>query len=162
YDQYTYDAMDVDATNVMVDHVSAVFATDETISANELAGNVTIQYTSMSQGQNYPQQDAESKTVVRFTGHALGSLWGTDNGAKSSFLHDLYAHEAGRLPTIQTEKGSAALTDFRNNVVYNWFGSAGYDSTGEPGNANMVGNYYKVGPGGDGTSGGTSFAILPN
>ena len=42
-------------TNVMIDHVTTIYATDETISMNELANNVTIQYCNISQGQNYPQ-----------------------------------------------------------------------------------------------------------
>ena len=54
-----------------------------------------------------------------------------------------------------------ALTDFRDNVVYNWFGNAGYGSAGEPGAGEFEDNYYKVGPGGDGSSGTTSFAIIP-
>src|SRR5207248_83878 len=53
-----------------------------------------------------------------------------------------------------------AYTDFRNNVVYNWYGSAGYGSSGEPGAGEFEGNYYKVGPGGDVASGNnTDFTI---
>src|SRR5690606_10724821 len=72
-DSYVYDAIDITGTNLMIDHVSTAYATDETISANELANNVTIQYSNISQGQNYPQADAEASGIT-YTGHALGSL----------------------------------------------------------------------------------------
>src|SRR6185503_7760179 len=91
-DSYVYDALDISGTNVMIDHVTTIYATDETISMNELANNVTIQWCNISQGQNYPQADAESATV-RYTGHALGSLLQAGSNAKISVLHNLYAHQ---------------------------------------------------------------------
>ena len=63
--------MDIAGTNLMIDHVSTLYATDETISMNEVANNITVQYSNISQGQNYPQWDAEGGGL---TGHALGSL----------------------------------------------------------------------------------------
>src|SRR5688572_17519330 len=79
-DSYVYDAIDISGTNVMIDHVTTAYATDETISANEAAANVTIQYSNISQGQNYPQADAEGGG--NFTGHALGSLLQGGSNAK--------------------------------------------------------------------------------
>ncbi|HSV16097.1 MAG TPA: hypothetical protein VLI90_17685 [Tepidisphaeraceae bacterium] len=168
YDNYVYDAMDVNSNNVMVDHVSAFFATDETISCNELCNNTTIQFTSMSQGQNYPQADAQGGGA--YVGHAMGSLWSPGSNAKTSLLHNLYAHQGTRLPTVQTVSGVLSkdangnyippFNDVRNNVIYNWLGNAGYGSSGEPSNANFIGNYYKVGPGGDSTThNATDFSI---
>ena len=164
YDNYTYDNMDINSSGVMVDHVTALFSTDESISANENANNVTVQYTTLAQGQSYPEADAEGGG--RYVSHALGDLWSLGSNAVSTFSHDLYAQTSGRIPTIQTETSKLtnnvpAYTDFRNNVVYNWFGNAGYGSAGEPGAGEFVGNYYKVGPGGDGSSGTTSFSIVP-
>ncbi len=152
-DQFTYDAMDVNASSVIVDHVSADFATDETISAKDLTSKLTIQYTSESQGQNYPQVDAEASGTV-YTGHALGGLISPQSNSTVSLLHNLFANEGSRVPAVQTEtshltNNAPGLVDFRNNVVYNWLGMAGYGSAGEPGNVNLVNNYYKVGPGGD-------------
>jgi hypothetical protein len=164
YDHYTFDNMDINSDGVMIDHVSALYSTDESISANENASHVTIQYTTMAQGQSYPQADAEGGGS--FKSHALGNLWGLGSNAVSTFSHNLYANTSGRIPTIQTESdklvnGVPAYTDFRDNVVYNWYGSAGYGSSGEPGAGQFINNYYKVGAGGDGSSGGTSFAIVP-
>ncbi len=70
-DNVVYDGMDISGTNIMIDHVSTIYATDETISMNEVANNITVQYSNISQGQNYPQWDAEGGGL---TGHALGSL----------------------------------------------------------------------------------------
>jgi hypothetical protein len=156
YDQYTYDAMDVNSNGVMIDHVSAFFATDETISANETANNVSVQYSTLAQGQNYPEADAEGNG--NYVGHSFGDLWGIGSNAKTTFSHDLYVNIGGRIPTIQTVSSALVnnqpgFTDFRNNVVYNWYGYAGYGSSGEPGSGNFVNNFYKVGHGGDGTTG---------
>ena len=101
-DRYTYDALDISGRNVLIDHVTAVFATDETISVNERAQDVTVQFSNISQGQNFPQADAEATAVV-YTGHALGSLIQGGHGAKISFHHNLYAQQKGRLPRVGTE-----------------------------------------------------------
>ena len=154
YDRYVFDGMNVHAANVVVDHVSTPFATDEGISADEFANNVTVQYSTIANGQNYPQQDAEGTGVV-FKGHALGSLWQPSSSAKTSLLHNLYANEGGRTPRFGTEAGKlttagvGAVNDFRNNVVYNWLGTGGGGASGQPFSANFVGNYYLAGPGGE-------------
>ncbi len=88
-DQFTYDAMDVNASSVIVDHVSADFATDETISAKDLTSKLTIQYTSESQGQNYPQVDAEASGTV-YTGHELGGLISPQSNSTVSLLRQSF------------------------------------------------------------------------
>jgi hypothetical protein len=156
-DSYVYDAIDISGTNMMIDHVSTFYATDETISANELVNNVTIQYSNISQGQNYPQNDAEGGG---YTGHALGSLLQGGSNFKISVLHNLYAHQKGRLPRVGSEVGTGAYNDFRNNVFYNWLGTAGSGAGGQPSFNNFVANYFRAGPGGDNPQGGTSTAIV--
>ena len=95
-DSYVFDAIDITGTNMMIDHVSTFYATDETISANELANNVTIQYSNISQGQNYPQADAEASGVT-YTGHALGSLLQGGSNSKFSVHHNLVRASKGSL-----------------------------------------------------------------
>ena len=154
-DSYVYDAMNIANTNIMVDHVSAVFTTDETISADERAASVTIQYSNIAQGQNYPQWDAEGGG---YTGHSLGSLLQAGSNAAISVHHNLYAHLKGRLPRVGSEVGTGAYNDFRNNVFYNWLGTAGAGDGGQPPQPsfnNFVGNFYLAGPGGDDASGST-------
>ena len=124
---------------------------------NELANNITVQYSTIAQGQNYPQADAEA-AGIDYTGHALGSLFQAGSNAKISVLHNLYAHLKGRLPRVGTEAtaltvaGVGAYNDFRNNVFYNWLGTAGTGAGGQPSQNNFVGNFYLAGPGGDNPS----------
>jgi pectate lyase len=150
-DNTVYDAMDISGTNLMIDHVSTLFATDETISMNEVANNITVQYSNISQGQNFPQADAEGGGNL--TGHALGSLLEAGSQARISFHHNLYAHLKGRTPQVQGG-GTGAYYDFRNNVFYNWLGTAG--SKGGTTFLNLVNNFYLSGNGGDNPIGGTN------
>lgn len=152
-DATVFDAMDIAGTNIMIDHVSTLYATDETISMNEVANNITVQYSNISQGQNYPQWDAEGGG---YTGHALGSLLEAGSQAKISFHHNLYAHQKSRMPQTQGG-GTGAYYDFRNNVFYNWLGTAGSRS----GTTfwNLASNFYLAGDGGDNPAGGNSVAM---
>src|SRR5205823_9553804 len=122
--------------------------------------NVTLQYSNVSQGQDYPNWDTDT-TPNHYTGHALGSLWQPGSNALTSIHHDLYAQQKGRLPRVGTEAsklttpGVGAINDFRNNVFYNWFDTAGTGASAQPSQNNFVGNFYLAGPGGDDNSGTT-------
>jgi hypothetical protein len=157
-DNTVYDAMDIAGTNLMIDHVSAIYATDEAISMNEVANNITVQYSNISQGQNYPQWDAENPTL---SGHAYGSLLEAGNStaqAAISFHHNFYAHQKARVPQLQSQSGSlGAFYDFRNNVFYNWFGTAGSKSGAT--SLNLINNFYLAGDGGDQPAGGSNPAV---
>ncbi len=163
-DSYTYDALDISGTNLIIDHVTAVYGSDETVSMNELANNITVQWSTIAQGQNYPQADAEA-AGINYTGHALGSLFQAGSNAKVSILHNLYAHLKGRLPRVGTEAtvltvaGVGAYNDFRNNVFYNWMSTAGTGAAAQPSQNNFIGNFYLAGNGGDNPVGGTSTAL---
>jgi hypothetical protein len=150
-DSFVYDALDISGQNVMLDHLTTIYGTDETISCNELAANLTVQYCNIAQGQNYPQADAENPGV--YTGHALGSLLQAGSNAKISIINNLYAHLKGRLPRVGTEVGTGAFNDFRNNIFYNWFGTAGTGASGQNSFNNFLNNFYLAGPGGDDVSG---------
>ncbi|HTV20161.1 MAG TPA: hypothetical protein VMG12_15865, partial [Polyangiaceae bacterium] len=163
-DSYVYDAIDITGHDLIIDHVTTLFATDETVSMNESVTRATVQYSSISQGQNYPQADAEADGV-RYTGHALGSLLQAGSNATISVHHNLYAHQKGRLPRVGTEAdaltvpGVGAFNDFRNNVFYNWYDTAGTGASGQASQNDFIGNFYLSGPGGDDPSGGASTAI---
>lgn len=157
-DSYSFDAMDIEGTNVMLDHLTAIYATDEAISCNELANNLTIENCNISQGQNYPQADAEASSLD-YTGHALAHLLQAGSNAKISVLNNLYAHQKGRLPRVGSEVGTGAYNDFRNNIYYNWLSTAGTGASGQPSYNNFINNFYLAGPGGDNPVGGTNYAI---
>jgi hypothetical protein len=158
-DAYVYDAIDIQNQNVMLDHLTTLYCTDESISCNEAADNLTIQYCNVSQGQNYPQLDAEATTTT-YAGHSLAHLLQAGSNARISVINNLYAHERGRLPRVGSEIGTGAFNDFRNNVFYNWLGTAGSGATGQPSYNNFINNFYLAGPGGDTPVGGTNYSIV--
>jgi hypothetical protein len=154
-DSYVYDAVDISGKDILLDHLTAIYATDEAISCNEMTDNLTIQNCNISQGQNYPQADAEA-TSIDYTGHALAHLLQAGSGARISVLNNLYAHQKGRLPRVGSEVGTGAYNDFRNCVFYNWLGTAGTGASGQPSFNNFIHNFYLAGPGGDNPAGGAN------
>jgi hypothetical protein len=65
----------------------------------------------------------------------------------------------GTEATALTVAGVGAYNDFRNNVFYNWLGTAGTGASGQASQNNFINNFYLAGPGGDNPVGGTSTAI---
>jgi len=144
------DAIDIDSGyNIIVDHVTASYARDETISCEEDSNNVTVQWCIMSE-------------ALTFESHSYGSLIRGQYGQNKTYHHNLYAHNQGRNPrpgnylAIGTDPEGLHF-DFRNNVTYNWSGSvSGYndDGPGYVSRYNFVGNDFIMGPessGGGGT-----------
>lgn len=137
--------------NIIVDHCSASWAVDETLSASTRGnlGNVTVQWCIISESLN---ESSHHKGA-----HGYGSLIRGGWGNGYTFHHNLYAHHRARLPrpgnyNDRTEDPDGFTFDFRNNVIYNWGGdAAGYNADGSNGTdsitrMNFVGNYYKSGP----------------
>lgn len=121
--------------NLMVDHSSMSWSTDETVSIynNE---NTTLQWCVIAESL---RNSAHQKGA-----HGYGGIAG---GKFASFHHNIYAHHDSRNPRLGEYAGSkfalTDLTDFRNNVIYNWGHNNIYG--GEGMNVNIVNNYYKPG-----------------
>lgn len=125
--------------NIILDHVSASWSIDETVSIY-YCENVTIQWCLIS-------ESLYNAGHVKGT-HGFGGIWGSNY---STYHHNLLAHHSSRNPRFASGCG---YNDFRNNVVYNW----GYNSAygGEKRHegddrfnftvVNMVANYFKPGP----------------
>jgi hypothetical protein len=136
---FTYDGISTQATNSIIDHVSVSWFSDEGISATDAVNNTTVQYATIGEGLNY-------------NGHSFGSIINTQNGnAPLAFHHNLYAHNKSRNPRLGSETGTGAVTNFYNNVVYDWSGNAGYSalnadtSAQEPSRTNFINNFYMRG-----------------
>jgi len=125
-------------SNLIIDHCSASWSVDETVSFY-WCDNTTVQWCLISESlynSNHPKG-----------AHGYGGIWG---GPDATYHHNLFAHHSSRNPRFASGVG---VTDYRNNVIYNWgFNSAygGEDtSDGSPvsfSNVNMVANYYRSGP----------------
>jgi pectate lyase len=112
-----------DSTDFIIDHCSAQFGTDETLSVTGAADRYTIQWSIVAEGLNYEK-------------HSMASLLG---GGRSTWQHNLFAHTGSRNPRFAGEP----TCDFRNNVLYDWGGTAG---AGGFTRLNYAGNFLRPGP----------------
>lgn len=123
------------AKNVIVDHCSTSWSTDEVLSIHGVGvTDVTVQWCIISESLN-DSYHAKGE-------HGYGSLI-TCNGSVT-YHHNLYAHHKSRTPRPGTYGDGSILLDFRNNVVYNSV-RGGYSGE-DPVRMNYVGNYIKPGP----------------
>jgi hypothetical protein len=136
--------------NIVVDHCSASWSVDETLSASAggQLGNVTVQWCIIAESLH---DSGHHKGP-----HGYGSLIRGGWGNGYSFHHNLYAHHYARLPrpgnyNDSSKDPNGLILDFRNNVIHNWAGTcAGYNADGANNNnsitrMNFVGNYYRSG-----------------
>ena len=140
----TNDALAISGgNNVMIDHVSASWGTDENLSVTGAAYNVTVQWSLISEGLNADR-------------HGYGSLIAPEiPGTRYTFHHNLYADNSGRIPRAGS-RGFATdfLFDYRNNVAYNWgtqgdwggWGVVGGNPNEEYLDENFINNYSIAGP----------------
>jgi hypothetical protein len=124
--------------DIIVDHVSASWATDENLSPTNHSTNISVQYTYNTESLN---PDA----------HAYGTLVRPEISSSMSFSHNLYADNLSRNPRIGNYNGTLLQFDFRNNVIYNVGNRASYtggasETALESSDASYVGNYLISGP----------------
>ena len=143
----------VSGTNVIIDHCSASWSVDETLSVTPNADRVTVQWCLIT--------EALQDSIHSSGEHSYGSLIRGDSGAQITYHHNLFAHQSSRCPrpgnyVAHTLDPLGPLVDFRNNVIYNWQGdSAGYNAdTNSVIRYNFINNYYLPGPD---TAGATAF-----
>lgn len=127
--------------NVIFDHCTFSWATDE-IATFYAVRNFTMQWSIISEALN---NSIHSKGP-----HGYGSITG---GKNVSWHHNLIAHAKERMTMFDRDGlymsaqeiiDWRGITDFRNNVIYNWQDRA--SSNGARGQFNVVNNYYKKGP----------------
>ena len=124
-----------DAYNVIIDHSSFSWATDENIDVWNDSHDITIQWSIISEGLRDPWNDDSQ--------HSMGALLGSQGSKNISVHHNLFAHNHGRNPRVNT----AGVVDIVNNVIYNpgdqptTVANQWHPATP----VNYVGNYYKKG-----------------
>ena len=135
------DAMWINSgTNIVVDHVSASWSVDEVLSSSTDVANLTVQNCFITESLN---------DSIHIKGaHGYGGLISASADTTFSYLRNLYAHNQSRNPRIGSDSQAGTLRlDFRNNVIYNYGGRAGYTGdTNESCEVNYVGNYCIKGP----------------
>lgn len=137
---------------IILDHVSASWSVDETLSASARYGeegqgffDLTVQWSIIAESM--------ARSLHAKGDHGYGSLIRGGRGSKISFHHNLWANHMARMPRPGNYDGAdkdpvGALFDFRSNVFYNWGkGYAGYDADKAAVVAyNFVDNAYIMGP----------------
>lgn len=118
--------------NVVIDHCSMSWSTDECASFYEME-NLSLQWCLISESLRNSLHEKGA--------HGYGAIWG---GKNVTFHHNLLAHHDSRNPRFASGERGLSPIDYRNNVIYNWGGNSAYG--GEATDINIVNNYYKPGP----------------
>ncbi len=148
------------AKNVIVDHCSVSFATDEVLSArpngdgvnyDEVSDKVSVQWCMIAESITQSPNSSKGR-------HGMGSLIRGAQGAEITYHHNLYVSHSSRLPMMGNYMAKEAdngnfKAEFINNTVFNWNGSAsGKCSDADPeglavhvSSFNYIGNYYRPG-----------------
>ncbi|MBS1210268.1 MAG: pectate lyase [Proteobacteria bacterium] len=127
------------ASRIIMDHVSASWSIDETLSPSGYIKDITLQWCMISESLNNSGHKKGS--------HGYGSLLRAAGGV--SLHHNLWAHHRGRSPRFGDNYGKlfspVPTFDFRNNVIYDWGSYASGTIDGDI-RVNYVANYLKPGP----------------
>lgn len=119
--------------NVIIDHCTISWSSDEGINSWKGNKNVTIQWCVMSEPLNLNLHDKGEHGYCA----SLGGEYSTNH-------HNLFVSGKGRNPSIGGNNVHSTINlDFRNNVIFN-YGIRTAD--GKPVSINMINNYYKPGP----------------
>jgi hypothetical protein len=136
---------------IILDHVSASWSVDETLSASARYENgngyydLTVQWSVIAESLRRSHHSEGE--------HGYGSLIRGGRGARVSFHHNLWAHHVARMPRPGNYAGPEAdsegpLMEFRSNLFYNWGrGFSGYDEDEAALiRYNFIDNAYVAGP----------------
>jgi pectate lyase len=128
------DAMTIDyCERIILDHISASWAIDGTQDERGCR-DYTMQWCIMSEALNHSLHEKGAHAMCASFRQPLGNL---------SVHHNLFATCRDRHPTLGG--GTVApqwVIDFRNNVIYNWTGTANVCDS----QVNMINNYFRPGP----------------
>jgi pectate lyase len=118
--------------NIIVDHCSASWSVDETLSCQSADVDLlTVQWCMVTESLR--------DSVHNKGPHGYGGIIGSE---RQTFHHNLFAHHSSRNPKVTGRRHCEV--DFRNNVIFNWGFNSCYDATASY--VNWANNYYKSGP----------------
>jgi hypothetical protein len=136
---------------IILDHVSASWSIDETLSASARYGagegyyDLTVQWSIIAESLRRSHHGKGE--------HGYGSLIRGGRGARVSFHHNLWAHHVARMPRPGNyagpdEDAEGPLMEFRSNLFYNWGRAhAGYnEDEASLIRYNFIDNAYLAGP----------------
>jgi pectate lyase len=123
--------------NVILDHCSASWSIDETLSPTGDIANITVQWCLIAESLN--------RSFHRKGEHGYGSLVHATGGL--TLHHNLWAHHTERNPRLGDNfyKPPFPTFDVRNNVMYNWSKMCSGLADGDI-KVNYVNNYLRPGP----------------
>lgn len=125
--------------NVVIDHCSTSWATDENLSCTHVDRS-TVAWSIAAEGCDYanPKQTPPN--------HSEGSLWGSGApDGRSTMHHMLYAHNRLRNPRMTGGPAVPPVLTFYNNVVYDWSEYPTHTGS-ERIHLQWLNNFYKPGP----------------
>ncbi len=142
--------------NIVVDHCSISWGLDSNIDLFNRGGrtyNLTVQNCIIAESLSDSIHVDEGKTQP--APHGTAMLVNRDH-ENISIHHNLFAHNVGRVPTLNETLNPATLIEIANNVFYDW-GNFGNQKWGlfcirlaAHTNFDIVNNYFKKGPAGSG------------
>jgi pectate lyase len=125
------------AYNIVVDRVSIAHAGDGPISVTKGAHDITISYSIFAENKY-----SEDNTLISIFGPTEGDP--TYNTRRVTMHHNLIMEGSSRMPKVAWsrtgEQAPELMLDMRNNLIWDWLGSATQILQGAK--ANVVDNYY--------------------
>lgn len=130
-------------TGVLLDHISASWATDENFTLSGHIDRCHAQWCLIAEALDYKNAKQTPQN------HAFGSLFGgAGTDTRVAMHHSVYAHHRRRTPQCSAGDGSGdppVIVDFRNNIVYDSIEALSHTG-GHPIRLNFIANYYRTGP----------------
>ena len=129
-----------DAFNIIIDHCSFSWGTDETTTFTYGPHEVTIQWSMVYEGLKTDRN--HSKGLALSNKLADAGLPGVNN---ITGHHNFLASSTERNPYIAGQNPDAGIIDWRNNVTYNYHGGYGIMLQSDA-HVNLIHNFVKAGP----------------
>jgi hypothetical protein len=127
------------SNNVILDHVSASWSTDEVLSVTHGSTNVTVQWSLITE-------------ALHNSNHSKGNhgYGGIIHGGETTLHHNLYAHNRSRNPATGNWDKDVPITpahlDIVNNVIFNPGDRYSYSGGDDQYQVNWTGNFGIEGP----------------